>query len=506
MDEFLSVKIEIPDNFDITLIEPQDDDYTPQFEVIESENLEQASTNDINENGIEVGPHAGLHNTKSAQQAGRKRRKISKTTKLENCDKSSTDPENYPNSVPEIGPKDCIADKNFKTMLEGQQVSQVYSNNIEATPVSNNPNNHSSTQDSIAPAKKQRRKRSLLNELQIHGRTSNYFTDIDQLPKERETRRKAMTTSKLMTNIFNQNEEFNGISEQSVRRSRDVNMRNYENYDKASRRSGILNNFSEFSPFLDSFAQTSANLASNSNENVQNSATNGQYFGKQMENWNENSQHLQSPSSKLHKVTSNIQHSSIKLEPISPQKSFTSPEKVTIKIDPIKYEESTVFECNICHRTFSSYSSIKQHKNMSHRKKITYFTQIKNAKKSVHTCPCCKTTVTYPVLKLHQKRINQFGNCRQKLCPICHEPLEKGHYQHMKERHLNVLESCKFCNLNFTKKSWENVKNHMMHNHAVQFKKWKMRLKYEEKQVLELRNRAEEPNDFHDVIVNNFNI
>ncbi|CAG9810131.1 unnamed protein product [Chironomus riparius] len=563
MDGFDSIKIEIPENFHITLIEPEDDEFEQQFEIIQDDNSGLESKIDNHRSGLKAVETA--NSKKSNGYDVKKRRAMSED---EDDHKSGS--------------------KSIKTP------STIRKTSIKLTTPDTSASQDEIISEQLQNTKKPNQFKTELNRLKIHGRPSDYFSSFSQLPKDREARRKAASTSKLIADIINQNEEldvFGGIksikseiSHRNVPKTKFV--RKSDNFIRNSENDG------RNSIFLDRFAQNSVELASNSTFSVRNSfnlnpkastlgsteskikksATNldqnvsevsnnvkilrnsqenskispaskmlinpanfiknspnfNKTLPKKLQGSSKNPQNcvnltlpsFKEPTGTSHSLNQTSQpHSKpssqaaaqtqeskrpIKEEPISPQKQFASPEKMTIKIDPTEFEQPRVFNCNRCRRTFGSIKSLENHKYRVHSN-LSSFVKNVNKIKKYKECQFCGATVTLPVVKLHEKRKQKFGTCHNKICPICHEPLIKLLDEHMKEQHPKVRNFCIFCGKKL--KTWVTCLYHMKNNHGTEYAEWRAALrKNGEKKFAEASAKDVEQDYFHEVIVNHLNL
>ena len=527
MNNFISIKIECPEDLQITINESEDENFEEQFEIIQdSTNNKESNICENSEIVAEIqGYSTDLQKFHTSQL---KRRAISPifsevltnqitensekpTKKCQKDYQNLTKTDKNSNFKPQKQKKDKnqrSSDKNVekidKVQSDDPQESEIHCRIIEISPIPKSSSIQSTTPDtsisyddiidsSIQQSKDSNKSnyRKLsqqieLNRLRIHGRTSNYFSSIDQLPKERKTRRKAITMSKLMTNRKNTRQLDVGPRNVSENEQNFVNFgRNTKSYSK---------NDEKFGKSLRNLSQTGSNLLLNPASFMQN-------FDK-----------LQSESPNTPKLQSCIPQSplksTIKLEPISPLKLFTSPEKVTIKVDPTEIGEINYFECTRCQRTFSSALAIQIHNSKIHprsyiKTKLSF--RSKSKSKEFHKCKFCGQTLTLNVLKLHQKRIEKFGTCFRKVCPFCHEPLTKALNEHIKEQHPIEGTCCRFCLKKF--KNWIACKRHIAKKHVAEYAKWKVEMKKKKKQLLESKGLPEEDQDYsHELMVDNLNV
>jgi len=492
MNNFLSIKIECPKDLEITINESEDENFEEQFEIIQDDNSEQASK--IHENGIKIeiqDNSTDLHDVKKTATSQLKRRALSPkvlTDRItENSEKSTKKcRKDYKNSNDE--PQKQKKDENSKISDENTgKIDEILSNDPQESQISKSTriqsttpdtsishddtieSNHQQPKDTNKSNYRKLLQQKELNRLRIHGRTSNYFSSIDQLPKERESRRKAIAMSRNVSKNEQNSDKF-------VR-----NSKSYSKYDE------------KFVKSLTNLPQTGSNLLLNP------------------ANFMQNLDKFQSKSPNTPKLQSYIPQSphksTIKLESVSPLKLFASSEKVTIKIDPTEIEEQDVFECTRCQRTFSSALAIQIHNSKIHprsyiKTKLSFHSKSKS--KEFHKCEFCTQTLTLNVLKLHQKRIEKFGTCFRKVCPFCHEPLTKSLDEHIKELHPIEGSYCRFCFKKY--ENWIVCKRHITRKHVVEYAKWKAEMKKENKQFLASKGQEVDQDYFHEVMINNLNV
>jgi len=533
MNDFLSIKIECPEDLEITINESEGENFEEQFEIIQdSTNKKESNICENSEKVAEIQDYStDLQILTHTSQL--KRRAISPifsevltdqitensekpTKKCQKDYQNLTKTDKNSNFKPQKQKKDKIqrsSDKNAEKIDEVQsddpQESEIHCKIIETSPIpkstriqSTTPDtsiSHNDTIDSSIQQPKDNNKsnnRKLgqqkeLNRLRIHGRTSNYFSTIDQLPKERESRRKAIAMSKLMADVINQNEE---IVRKSKRQS-DVGPRNQSKNEQNSDK--FVRNSKSYSKYDEKFVKNSSNLPQTGSNLLLNPANFMQDLDK-FQSKSPNTLKLQSciPQSPL--------KSTIKLEPISPLKLATSSEKVTIKVDPTENEEPNVFECNRCQRTFPTYISIRNHNSRVHKTKVKYLRRHYKSEINFHKCKFCGQTLTLHGLKLHQKRIQKFGTCFKKVCPFCHDPLTKSLNEHIKEQHPIDGTCCRFCFKKY--ESWIVCKRHITRKHVAEYAEWKAEMKKKKKKFLGLSNQEEDQVYFHEVMINNLNV